>query len=133
MQPSLSAQQGHVVGKPVIFSNKSKKVRVLATCNMRMETAATLVLRKVLDPNIASHQAIIDQSAEPHEVPHCDSREVVPATVISSVQKRLPAPRVGVKRERASSTSAPSRIVKREPAAMYTCSSTAQLECIDLT
>ena len=134
MQPSLSAQQGQVVGQPVIFSDKIyKKVRVLATCNMRMETAATLVLRKVLNPDIASHQAIIDQSAEPHEAPQNDSHQVIPATEVSTVHKRLPAQQVGIKREHTTSTSASSRMIKREPAALCTCSSAARLECIDLT
>lgn len=68
MQPSLSAQAGTVIGPPVTYSNKRHQtVRQLADLNMRMETAAILVLRKVLDPEDPAHQAIIDRSQPPDE------------------------------------------------------------------
>ena len=57
MQPSLSAQAGQVTGPPVTFSTvRYQTVSVLADLSMRMETAAILVLRKVLNPDIPSHQ-----------------------------------------------------------------------------
>ena len=63
MQPSLSAQSGNITGPPVKFSQTVYgKVRDLAVLDLRMETAAILVLRKVLDPEIPAHQAIIDRS-----------------------------------------------------------------------
>ena len=68
MQPSLSAQSGNITGPPVKFSQTVYgKVRDLAVLDLRMETAAILVLRKVLDPEIPEHQAIIDRSQEQAE------------------------------------------------------------------
>ena len=134
MQPSLSAQHGQVVGKPVIFSNKLyKKVCVLATCHMRMETAAILVLRKILNPNNASHQAIIDQSEEMNDGHQHSSHGTAPPAAVSNVHSRLPAPQAGVKRQRTTSTHGPSRPVKREPIAVSKASRAVQHECIDLT
>ena len=57
MQPSLSAQAGRVTGPPVTFSTaRYQTISVLADLNMKMETAAILVLRKVLNPDIPAHQ-----------------------------------------------------------------------------
>lgn len=57
MQPSLSAQAGRVTGPPLNFSSTIyQHVRTLAELSMQMETAAILILRKVLDPDIPAHQ-----------------------------------------------------------------------------
>lgn len=63
MRPSLKAEAGDVVGRPVTFSTtRYTSIGSLATLSMRMETAAILTLRKVLNPANAAHQAIIDAS-----------------------------------------------------------------------
>lgn len=59
MQPSLSAQAGRVTGPPITYSpHVYQTIQVLADLSMRMETAAILILRKVLDPDIPAHQVI---------------------------------------------------------------------------
>ncbi|DBA83005.1 hypothetical protein WJX77_011326 [Trebouxia sp. C0004] len=69
LQPSLAAKAGDVVAAPPItFStNVYQTVRVLTKLKLRMETAAILVLRKVLDPENPAHQRIIDASQPPDE------------------------------------------------------------------
>ncbi|KAK9824740.1 hypothetical protein WJX74_003623 [Apatococcus lobatus] len=63
MRPSLKADSGDIVGKPFTFSTtRYDKVRHLATLSLRMETAAILTLRKVLNPKLPAHQAIINAS-----------------------------------------------------------------------
>ena len=63
MRPSLKADSGDIVGKPFTFSTQLyTKIRHLATLSMRMETAAILTLRKVLNPELPAHQAIINAS-----------------------------------------------------------------------
>lgn len=57
MQPSLSAQAGRVTGPPVTYSPYVyQTVQVLGELSMRMETAAILILRKVLNPDLPAHQ-----------------------------------------------------------------------------
>lgn len=57
-----------MVAPPITFStNVYKRVRVLTNLTLRMETAAILVLRKVLDPENPAHQRIIDASQPPDE------------------------------------------------------------------
>ena len=57
MQPSLSAQAGRVTGPPVTYSNTVyQPIRTLVELSMQMETAAILILRKVLNPDIPAHQ-----------------------------------------------------------------------------
>lgn len=57
MQPSLSAQAGRVTGPPVTYSRTVyRTIQVVAELSMRMETAAILMLRKVLNPDIPAHQ-----------------------------------------------------------------------------
>lgn len=59
MQPSLSAQAGGVTGPPVTYSPYVyQTVQVLDELTMQMETAAILILRKVLNPDIPAHQVI---------------------------------------------------------------------------
>ena len=63
MRPSLKADSGDIVGKPFSFSTtRYEKIRHVATLSMRMETAAILTLRKVLNPELPAHQAIINAS-----------------------------------------------------------------------
>lgn len=63
MRPSLKADSGDVVGQPITFSTtRYDKIRHMATLSMRMETAAILTLRKVLNPELPAHQAIINAS-----------------------------------------------------------------------
>lgn len=57
MQPSLSAQAGRVTGAPVTYSpHVYQTIQGLADLSMRMETAAILILRKVLNPDTPAHQ-----------------------------------------------------------------------------
>lgn len=68
MQPSLTAQAGRVTGPPVTFSNTMyQHIRTLAELSMQMETAAILILRKVLNPDIPAHQVSL--------MPLCIERE----------------------------------------------------------
>ncbi len=69
LQPSLAAKAGDVVAEPPITFNTHvyRSLRVLANLKLRMETAAILVLRKVLDPENPAHQRIIDASQPPDE------------------------------------------------------------------
>lgn len=69
LQPSLSAKAGGVIaGPPLTYStNMYERVRLLAEVNLKRETAATLVLRKVLDPENPDHQAVIDSSQPPDD------------------------------------------------------------------
>lgn len=65
MQPSLSAQAGCVTGPPVTFSNiVYQRIRTLAEFRMQMETAAILILRKVLNPDIPAHQVNLTPCAQ---------------------------------------------------------------------
>lgn len=155
MQPSLSAQQGEVVGKPIRFSSKVyKTVRSLMKCTIRMETAPILVLRKLLNPDIPAHQAIINQSEAPaqnsthddeihthvgaakktkrHTVMKTDIKQELDATVTDLTTTAL-EPRHGRKRRPASTGTGPSTRVKTEPLDLRSNSAAAHSECIDLT
>lgn len=155
MQPSLSAQQGEVVGKPIKFTKHVyKTVRTLMKCTIRMETATTLVLRKILNPDIPAHQAIINQSESPAQnsangngsltqtstgkktrrqtAPSTDIKQDPHATVTDPNNTAL-EPRHGRKRGLASTDVAPNTRVKTEPVCLHTNSLAAHSECIDLT
>lgn len=129
MQPSLSAQQGQVTGPAVTFSTrKYNDVRFLATCSMRMETAAILILRKVLNPDFPAHQAIIDQSEA--SMPHQEANSppaASPAPVNAAVLNRT-----GIKRERGAKDTSGSKAVKTEPGSSNG-RSNRQVECVDLS
>ncbi|KAK9824726.1 hypothetical protein WJX74_001445 [Apatococcus lobatus] len=63
MLPSLKADSGKTVGQPFNFDmTRFDIVCRLATMSMRMETAAVLTLRKVLNPENIAHKAIMDAS-----------------------------------------------------------------------
>ena len=105
LQPSLSAKAGNVVpGPPMTFStNIYDHVRMLAELNLKMETAAILVLRKV--------QAIIDSSQPPHE-PEEGGDESADATATG----RSPGDATrGTKRRVKSETMQSNKAVKPEP------------------
>lgn len=113
LQPSLSAKAGNVVpGPPMTFStNIYEHVRMLAELNLKMETAAILVLRKVLDPENPDHQAIIDSSQPPHE-PEEGGDESADATATG----RSPGDATrGTKRRVKSETMQSNKAVKPEP------------------
>ena len=140
MQPSLSAQQGAITGPAITFCTKKYvEGHHLATCTMRMETASILILRKVLNPDIPAHQAIIDQSEA--AAPQQEATSPVGATPAAahasrsntSIKKeRRSTHGTGIKRERTADAGSSSKAVKREPGSG---SGVAQQtpECIDLS
>lgn len=94
-----------------------------------METAAILMLRKVFNPDLPMHQAIIDQSQPPEEHEGSTDQNFPPVAVSSDATSR-----VGVKRERtASNPASNNRAIKREPTGVFGRSSIEDDECIDLT
>lgn len=63
MLPSLKADSGSIVGQPITFTTiRYDKICRLAALSMRMETAAILKLRRILDPQNAAHKAIFRAS-----------------------------------------------------------------------
>lgn len=62
-QPSLPAQAGSIVDKLNFTKYDYLGFQPLAEVTIRMETATTLLLRKILDPAKPAHQAILEQSA----------------------------------------------------------------------
>ena len=131
LKPSLSTQQGQALPGVVKYSTKKYvTVKLLATCSMRMETAAILMLRKVLNPDFPLHQAIIDQSQAPEEQEGSTDQNVPPIAVSSEMTSNR-----AVKRERTTtSPSANHRVVKREPIGVFSRSCDAEEDgCIDLT
>ncbi|KAL3156154.1 hypothetical protein ABBQ32_012443 [Trebouxia sp. C0010 RCD-2024] len=143
MQPSLTAQAGRVTGPPVTFSNTMyQHIRTLAELSMQMETAAILILRKVLNPDIPAHQAIIDQSQVPDEEEgEGESAEspINDATTSRSAADDLRATggdsSRGVKRKiKPEKSQTQSKVVKAEPQNSRAYSSVrGQSEVIDLT
>lgn len=141
MQPSLSAQQGAITGPAITFCTKKYvEGHHLATCTLRMETASILILRKVLNPDLPAHQAIIDQSeaaASQQEATSPVGATPAAAHAASgsntSVKKeRRSSNSTGIKRERTADAGSSSKTVKREPGSG---SGVAQQtpECIDLS
>lgn len=141
MQPSLSAQQGAITGPAITFCTKKYvEGHHLATCTIRMETASILILRKVLNPDLPPHQAIIDQSEA--AAPQQKATSPVSATPAAayaasrsntSVKKeRRSSHSTGIKRERTADAGSSSKAVKREPGSS---SGVAQQTpvCIDLS
>ncbi|KAL3152812.1 hypothetical protein ABBQ38_012394 [Trebouxia sp. C0009 RCD-2024] len=142
MQPSLSAQAGRVTGPPLNFSSTIyQHVRTLAELSMQMETAAILILRKVLDPDIPAHQAIIDQSQVPDDeegegesaespINHATSRSAADDLGATGGDSSR-----GVKREiKPEKSQTQSKVVKSEPQSSSAYSSVrGQSEVIDLT
>ena len=95
-----------------------------------METAAILILRKVLNPDFPLHQAIIDQSEEPEEEDQeGSSNQNVPAAANDTAASSA---RVGIKRERSSMGCVPNRAIKRE-ANSRTAPANEDFGVIDLT
>ena len=95
---------------------------------MRMETAAILILRKVLNPDFPAHQAIVDQA-----------EALTPHQEANSFQAASPAPvnaaainRTGIKRERKANDTSASKAVKTEPGSSSG-RSNRQVECVDLS
>lgn len=131
LKPSLSTQQGQAITGVVNYNTKKYvSVKLLATCSMRMETAAILMLRKVLNPDFPLHQAIIYQSQAPEEQEDSTDQNIPPIAVSSELTSNR-----AVKRERtASSPSANRRVIKREPRGVFSRSCDAEEDgCIDLT
>lgn len=96
---------------------------------MRMESAAILILRKVLNPDFPLHQAIIDRSQAPDEHEGSSDQNIPLVAVGNGATSR-----VGIKRERTTSSPVNSnRAVKREPNGAPRRSSIEDDECIDLT
>lgn len=70
-QPCLSVQEGQVTDPPVVFVTiPIRHVCLLAVWHLRVKTATILTLQKVLNPNLAAHQASVDQvEAAEHPAP----------------------------------------------------------------
>jgi len=113
LQPSLSAKAGGVIaGPPLTYStNMYERVRLLAEVNLKRETAAILVLRKVLDPENPDHQAVIDSSQPPDE-----QEEGGDESADATATGRSPGDAArGTKRRVKSETMQSNKAVKSEP------------------
>lgn len=82
---------------------------------MRMETAATLILCKVLNPDFPLHKAIIDQS-QPEDGQEGSSDQNIPPVAASN---EVSSNRVGIKRERTANSPGAHKAIKREPAGVF--------------
>ena len=96
---------------------------------MRMETAAILILRKVLNPDFPPHKAIIDQSQPEDEQEGSSDQNIPPVAVSNDVSSN----RVGIKRERTGNSPGAHRAIKREPTGVFSRTDADENECIDLT
>lgn len=138
LQPSLAAKAGDVMaGPPVTFSTHVyRSLRVLTKLELRMETAAILVLRKVLDPENPAHQRIIDASQPPDEQEEGEgesANDTSAAASTSSPTGNALSPR-GTKRRVKAERTQSNKAVKPEPnQTPRNQNSGGQADVIDLT
>ena len=138
LQPSLAAKAGDVMaGPPVTFSTHVyRSLRVLTKLELRMETAAILVLRKVLDPENPAHQRIIDASQPPDEQEEGEGESANDTSAAASTSSPIGnalSPR-GTKRRVKAERTQSNKAVKPEPnQTPRNQNSGGQADVIDLT
>jgi len=126
-----------VADPPITFStNVYQTIRILTKLTLRMETAAILVLRKVLDPENPAHQRIIDASQPPDEQEEGEGESANVTSAAASTSSPIGSglsPR-GTKRRVKAEKSQSNKAVKPEPnQTPRNQNSGGQADVIDLT
>jgi len=126
-----------VAEPPITFStNVYQTIRILTNLTLRMETAAILVLRKVLDPENPAHQRIIDASQPPDEQEEGEGESANVTSAAASTSSPIGnglSPR-GTKRRVKAEKSQSNKAVKPEPnQTPRNQNSGGQADVIDLT